>query len=141
MIPNNLKNSELFIECIKALEGNVTILSLEESNKILDEFENKAPFHKHGARIDWSKVINKERIEFPDRIITTLNRLLEKQINTSVYLFWNDAGLPVIKTDLKSIIESYDDIVSLGFETWMYNPQEGYVVENYYLGEIHIGII
>ena len=74
MIPNYLKDSQLFIKCIKALEGNVKILSLEESNKILDEFEQRVPFSKHGARLDWSKVTKKDFIESSEQIIAKLNR-------------------------------------------------------------------
>lgn len=141
MLSKYLQSRRLFKECVEALGSNVSILSNEESYKVLDFFEKKAPFYKGGSRIDWRKVERRDAIGSHSEIIPSLKKLLVKDFDQTVYLFWNDASLPVVRTDLQSIIKSYDDVVSVGFETWMYNPQEGYVVENYYLGEIHTGLV
>lgn len=131
----------MFQECIEALQPNVTILSDSQTNKIIDEFEKKAPIYVGGSRIDWQKVDEKQYIDAPSDIIKSLKQIVPGSLDTAVYVFWNDGSLPVIKTNLESIVEVYDDVVSVGFETWIYNPNQGYVVENYYLGEIHAGLI
>ena len=141
MLSKYLQSRRLFKECVESLGSNVSILSSEESDKVLDLFEKKAPFYEVGSRIDWRKVDKRDLVGSHFEIISSLNKLLVKNFDQTIYLFWNDASLPVLKTDLQSIIKSYDDVVSVGFETWMYNPQEGYVIENYYLGEIHAGLI
>ena len=129
------------MECIEALDPEVEILNQEDTNKIFDSFEKIAPFYKVGSRIDWTKVKSKVSINDSNEIIPSLKKLIPSIKDYSVYLFWNDASLPVIKTNLEAIIKSYDDVVCNGFETWMYNPDQGYVVENYYLGEINAGLI
>jgi hypothetical protein len=141
MLSKYLQGRRLFKECVEALGANGSILADEETRMLLSSFSGKAPFYEGGSRIDWTKVKYKVDIDSPEQIKSSLKELLGKDFNQTVYLFWNDASLPAIKTDLDSIIKSYDDIISVGFETWMYNPEEGYVVENYYLGEIHAGII
>ena len=141
MIPKHLKDSRLFVECIEALGPKVEILNQEESDKVINLFEKRAPFYEMGSRMDWGKVEKKVSIDSPGQIISALKKLLPNEPDYSVYVFWNDASLPVIKTDLETIIKSYDDVVCNGFETFMYNPEKGYVVEHYYLGEIHVGLI
>lgn len=130
----------LFTECINALGNKVRILTKEESNKVFNLFESLIPFYQGGSRIDWSQVEQKVHIDSPQEIIRSIENLLKKPFNAQVYVLWNDASLPVLETDLVSIAKHFDDITCLGFETWFFNPSDGYTVEYYYLGELNAGL-
>ena len=133
--------SILFEECLQALEENVTILSLEETNKIFELFESNIPIYQGGSRIDWKKIKEHIALSSPKEITSSLEKLLKNTFDSTVYIFWNDASLPVIKTDLILAISKFEDVTAVGFETWFFNPWEGFIIEYYYLKELNIGLI
>lgn len=121
--------SVLFKECIDALHDDVMILSDEESKKIFSIFENEIPIISGGSKIDWQKINNKIDIGSPQQIVILLEEIKRKKIDTNVYILWNNAALPVIKSNLDLIQEHFDDVVCVGFETWFFNINERYVIE------------
>jgi len=131
----------LFKECVEALGTHAVQLSFPESDKIIELFEQQLPIVDGGSRIDWNKMSKKMQVDSPVQITITLQQLLKKPIDRDVYLFWNDGGLPVLKTDIDTIIHCFNDVISVGFETWLFNPHAGYIVECYYLGDITVGLI
>jgi len=130
-----------FEECIMALGENVTILDKPESNKIWTIFKSHIPIIKGGSRIDWKQIDRKSTIDIPTQTFSTLKKLLPNLIDTSVCVLWNDALLPVIKTNIESVIAHFDDVTAVCFETWLYNPEQKYIVEFYYLGEMSAGLV
>lgn len=135
-------DNPLFIECVEALNNNIIILSEDESDSIWRLFNHKVPVIKGGSRIDWEQINKKNNIDLPTQIITKLKRLsLQKDINTSIYILWNDASLPVLKSHLDSVLKHFDDVTCVGFETWFFNPSAKYIIEYYYLGDITAGLI
>ncbi|OQA35363.1 MAG: hypothetical protein BWY54_00614 [Candidatus Dependentiae bacterium ADurb.Bin331] len=128
----------IFEECIEALGPDVFVLSKKESSEMWKIFKNKVPFTK-GSRIDFNKVNNSISIDYLDEVIPTLSKILNAQIDTSVFILWNDASVPVIKTTIELAFEHFNDVISVSFETWFFNPDQNYVIEYYYFGEMNLG--
>lgn len=132
---------DLFNECIEAFGTKVRILSDLESKKIWDLFEQELPIVDWG-RVDWDKIDKKINVDCdPDKIIPALGNLLKKDFDKSIYVLWNDASVPVIKTNLDAVITLFDDVISVGPDTWLFNPSTGYIVEWYHEGELFVGLI
>ncbi len=141
MLSKLLDDDILFKECVEALADNVEILSKHETDKIFALFRKTIPIYHGGSRIDWDQVPERVVIQEREQTISLLEKLLREPVDVSIYVLWNDASLPVIKTDLSSVLKNFDDVVSVGFETWFYNPYQGYIIQYYYLGEMDAGII
>lgn len=138
---NLLQERTLFEECIDVLgKNNVTILSKNEFNDIWKLFKDIIPITK-GSRIDWGKVPGEIEVHSPTEVLPTLKNLIKQPIDTSVYILWNDFHTPVIKTNLEIALEHFDYVTCIDFETWFFNPSQGYIIEFYYLGEMHVGLL
>ncbi len=131
----------LFKECIDALGANVVILPKQESDMIWGLFKTTIPIIKGGSRVYWNKINQKTFINELGEMIPNLEKLLQQPIDSSIYLLWNDASLPVVKTTIEATISVFDDVTAVGFETWFFNPYQGYIIEFYYLGEMTAGLI
>lgn len=46
----------------------------------------------------------------------------------------------MIESDLYTVIEVIDDVTAVSFDTWLFSPNEGVVIEFHHDGEIIIGI-
>lgn len=134
-----LLNSILFKECVENLRPN--FLSKFESEKMFEMFKQLVPITDWG-KVDWSKIKKHVFIGYdPERILVTLNNLIGKGYDKSVYVVWSTAGIPVIQTDLNSIINHFDDVVCVAFETFIFNPTIGYVIEIKGGDEATVGIV
>lgn len=131
----------LFQECVIALQDNVKILSESETHRMWLEFKKNIPLIPHSARVDWTKIEKKFCTEDLYQVMPNMTNLLKRKFNTSVYVFWNDASVPVILTDLNLILENFDDVISVGFETWLYSPSEGYIIEHNHSGYLNGGLL
>lgn len=123
----------LYEECLEELKGNYTIVSDNEKNKILNNLYDKFPFNDWG-RINWDKVIKKERI---NNIVDIKEKILNNSIE--VYVIWDQVDLPIIKSDLCSVLNVIYDVTAVSFDTWLFSVDEEYVIEFYHDGEIMIG--
>ncbi|MGQ0437679.1 CDI toxin immunity protein, partial [Bacillus sp. B-TM1] len=56
-----------------------------------------------------------------------------------IYIIWDEASLPIIKTNLHQILQVIDDVTAVSFDTWLYSPNLGYAIEFYHEGEVRIG--
>ena len=130
----------LFDECIGALkiEGDVIVLSEEESKGIKKEFKENVPLDTIVGKIDFSKISRKKEIEDDEDILEELHKN-NVDVNEQVYVFWFNADLPVIQTSIKNIIHVFDEVISVDFDTWIFCPKERYVVEYYHEGETFLG--
>jgi hypothetical protein len=131
----------LFKECVEALGDEVTILSQKESDQVWQTFKKNVPIFEHGSRIDWSKFDKKMTLTFPAEVVNVLGELLKKSFDHSIYVMWNDASVPIIQSNLDLVLSKFDDVTCVGFETWLYNPSEGYIIEYYYLGDLNVGLV
>lgn len=126
----------LFEECVIALGHNLSILSYDESRKILKHISDVFPIASWG-QIDWSKAKNVKKISS----ISEIKNILQINNGTpkEVYILWDNASLPVISTDINNILKVIDDVTAVSFDTWIYNPTDESIIEFYHEGEIHIG--
>lgn len=136
---NVLKNWPLFKECLDAL--NTTLLPQEQSKELSKLFINLFPITKWG-KIDWDKIERKIAVgDNLAEIIPSLEKLFGRSFDHSVYIEWNNAGLPIIQSDLETILTHFDDVYCVAFDKFIFNPQEGYVIEIIPLNPITVGII
>lgn len=131
----------LLDECIEALGDNTKVLSMPETENIFSNFENTFPITTW-ARIDWEKINAKINLISSNDIIPSLhNYFSQKDLERHSYILWNDASLPAIEAKLEQIIKVIDDVTAVSFDTWIFSPQLGYVIEFYHEGEITLGLI
>ncbi len=121
----------LLEECLVALGKDVTKLSKEKTDGIFETMLQKFPMTSWG-RIDWEK-INHKKISSIDEI--------KKYINSQedVYVLWDEASLPAIKTKLNNVLSVIDDVTAVSFDTWICPSNWEYVIELYHENEINIG--
>ncbi|MFA6066452.1 MAG: hypothetical protein WC707_04720 [Candidatus Babeliaceae bacterium] len=133
-----LESRPLFKECIEAL--GATLLPTQESDKLSQLFENSYPITYWG-KIDWDRIEKKIYLEYdPERIISSLEELLGKPIDKTVYVDWSDGRLPAIQANLDLIIKYFDIVRRVTFEKFIFNLSEGYIVE-IKPGDITVGVI
>lgn len=132
---------DLYKECIESLKNNVAVLNIEETIKLNEYFKDVVAdyLYTSGSRIDWAKVDKKASIVSIGLAVEAIEELLKKPIDPQVYII-SSSWVPIIKTDLHTILSNFDDVTCLGFETWMFNPAQGYIIEYYYLGEMNVGL-
>ncbi|WP_307495095.1 hypothetical protein [Clostridium sardiniense] len=61
--------------------------------------------------------------------------------NMEVYIIWDEVNLPIIKTDLFSVIDVIYDVTEVSFDTWLLSIDIKEVVEFYNESEITWSII
>jgi hypothetical protein len=130
----------LFEECIEALkrDGEVIVLSEEESNEVIKEFKEKVPLDSFVGKVDFNQISRKKEIVDDEDILEELYKN-HVNVNEPVYVFWFNAKRPVIKTSIKNVISVIEDVISVDFDTWIFCPKERYVVEYYHEGETFLG--
>lgn len=124
----------LFEECLNAIGENAIILSEKQTSDIFENMSNNFPITEWG-RIDWDKLLKKKKITSIDEIIKNLDTKEE------IYILWDEASLPSVKTNLENILNVIDVVTVVSFDTWLYSPKKGYVIEFYHENEINIGWI
>ncbi|AGF55473.1 hypothetical protein B0P06_000432 [Clostridium saccharoperbutylacetonicum] len=88
------------------------------------------------GRIDLNKINRKIRA---DSIHEGINKLKEENlIDRDVYILWDEASLPAIKTEIESVINVIYDITAVSFDTWIFCPSKKYLIEFYHEHEITI---
>lgn len=128
----------LYEECIEALGAYVYRLSRSEAAHVIADFERSFPFTKWG-RIKWENVTDKAEINTIEEIYSFLNDKFD-QYTSIVYVIWDEETLPVIQSDLNKIVMVIDDVTAVSFDTWIYSPSAGYVIELFHDGEVKIGL-
>ncbi|WP_053217782.1 CDI toxin immunity protein [Virgibacillus senegalensis] len=128
----------LFDECIEALGEDVHVFSDNNREQILSDFENSFPF-KWG-RIEWEKVSNHAEVNTVDEIISFLDQNVNEYSNV-VYVIWDEGTLPIIQTTLDKVLKNIDDVTAVSFDTWIFSPSTGYVIEIFHDGEVRVGFM
>ncbi len=132
--------NRLLEECLDALALDVTVLSSEEGRQIEDAFIKMFPLTKWG-RIHWEEYDKQIFVGYSlDRIIPAIEKLLKKSINTSIYIIWSDGDTPVLKTNISSVINHFDDVTCLSSRQYLVNLSEKYVIEIHRDGYVVVGI-
>lgn len=130
-IENYWKNDILFKECLEALK-EYKVLTLEESKKILNTFQEKIPINISGS-IDWKKfngIVKEDEFSY---IKETLN------YNDNYYLLWDREEIPCIICNLCNILKNLEDVLAVSFNTWIFSMNEKEVIEFHHEGMVVYG--
>lgn len=118
--------SVLFDEASAALK-EVRVLADEESRKVMGQFVSSFPIRTSGSGgIDWNKVDKKVLINCIEEIKNQINLTL----TDSCFVIWNDAAHPIIETTVESIVNAFDDVTAVSFDTWIFIPKNNNVIES-----------
>lgn len=118
--------SVLFDEALDALK-EVRILADEESRKVMDQFVSSFPIRTSGSGgIDWNKVDKKVLLNCIEETKNQINLTL----TDSCFIIWNDAAYPIIETTVESIVNAFDDVTAVSFDTWIFIPKNNNVIES-----------
>jgi len=118
--------SVLFDEASAALK-EVRILADEESRKVMDQFVSSFPIRTSGSGgIDWNKVDKKVLLNCIEEIKNQINLTL----TDSCFVIWNDAAYPIIETTVESIVNAFDDVTAVSFDTWIFISKNNNVIES-----------
>lgn len=127
----------LLEECIEALCEEIEILETNQGKMIVKNFGNAFPITSWG-RVDWSNIQNYGDLYNEDEIKVYLQNCFGTYSQT-VYIIWDNARVPIIKTNLHQVLKVIDDVTAVSFDTWIYSPDIGYVIEYHHDGDIRIG--
>lgn len=119
----------LLNECLNALDRKARILSDDVGEEVYSIFKKKISFLPWG--IDWEKCIN-------TKIIRRSELRSDVFKSNEFFIIWNK-DLPIIKSDLATIITNVDDICAVQFDTWLFASDYKEVVEFHHEGKITIG--
>ena len=126
-----VEGNVLLKECITALSSSAEILKKEDADKIYKTFQERIPFLPWG--VDWK--------EFKSvHVVDDIKKLRDVCRNQDFYIIW-DVELPIIKSDLLSIIRCIDDISAVEPDTWLFSLNYDEVIELYHEGKITVGIV
>lgn len=126
----------LLDECIEALGKDIHVFYGNNREGILSNFESAFPF-KWG-RIEWGKLENYARVNTVDEIYSFLDEKIDEYSNV-VYIIWDEGTLPIIQSTLDKVFNVIDDITAVSFDTWIFSPSTGYVIEIFHDGEVRVG--
>lgn len=116
----------LYDEAIELL-SDVRVLNSEESQIVMNELIDSFPFQTTGnGQIDWNKVENYLTLN----CIGDIKKQKKLNLNDKCFVTWNDQTYPIIETNLGNVIDAFDDITAVSFDTWVYIPDRRSVVES-----------
>jgi hypothetical protein len=127
-------------KCITALlnsQDKCEILSESVGRIISRNMIAMYPFAWWGP-IDWDKVTDKVMIKEKRNIYDVLKKR-NIGLNENVFIVWDSADSPIIKTSLKASLDNIDDITTIGFNTWLYCPTSGWILEFHHDDTITLG--
>jgi hypothetical protein len=131
--------ADLLTECIQTLDGYVTALSEAESLAISDQFTDTFPIVSWG-RVWWDKIMRKVELSRDDARHGVSAHLSIEELERPVYVIWDDAGLPVLRvTKLLAVLDHIDAVTAVSFDTWLFRPENPFVIEFYHEGEVLMG--
>lgn len=127
-------SDNLLSECIDALGSNITIYDDYVRNQVWEGWEKRFPQHFKSmmGRVNWSS---------SEKCYQLIDIAYVKQYgieDTEVYVLWDNQNF-VISTKLIHIIEHYDDVTAVSFDTWFVSVDYNFVIEHYHEGEILLG--
>lgn len=123
----------LLDECIDALGVKAIVYDSKSSSEISHKIQALVSFTSWG-RIDSNKLIESYSIKSVNDLLRIVT---EKNIDEQeFYIMWNDASCPIIKSKLSLILDKIDDVTAVSFDTWLFNFDNGYIVEFYHEGEV-----
>lgn len=127
-------------QCVEMLGGDAVVLSKKETEAQWHLLKRMVPFSKNG-KVEWEKIKQKVLVGSTKDIVNALQTLLPQPVDTSLYLQWSDDSLPILKTDLDAILPLLDQIRKVTFELFLFNAQQGYLIEFLSKNQITVGLV
>ncbi len=135
--------SQLWKNAIEAISPNVTVFSQSDADRIVRVIEKTIQLTPR-QYVDWNKYQPHVTSYGTKEAIATLEKLLQRPItetNTSVYaIFVFESFSTVIKTDIITLLQHYRMVRWNFSNIIIWNPAEGYAIENHRLYDFHIGL-
>ncbi|MEZ7512146.1 CDI toxin immunity protein [Bacillus pumilus] len=128
----------LLDECIEALGEGARVLYDNDRAQILSNLENHFPFYCYG-QIEWEKVSAYAEVDTFNEIRSFLYQKMD-EYSDIVYVIWDEGTLPIIQFTLDKVFEAIDDVTAVSFDTWIFFPSSGYVIEIFHDGEVKVGL-
>jgi hypothetical protein len=95
------------------------------------------------SSIDWSQVEGADRRDvISDAAVSETVReiLAGKGVqDCRVVVLWADAGTPVIELPLTAVVEHAEELFAQDWDTWVFDPQDSWCLENHHEGTITFG--
>lgn len=126
-----IESNALLSECIIALGTGGKLLVQEEKNTVYQVFKEKVPFNSYG--VDWKQLKLFYRIN-------QIEDIYGKSKGKEFYIIWCNK-LPIIKSDIVTIISNIDDVCAVEFDTWLFSVDYDEVIEFHHEGSITIGTV
>ena len=126
-----IENNVLFLECEVALGTAGKLLEQEEKDIVYCLFNERVPFLPWG--IDW-KQFNLYHI------FDKAEEIQQKCKCKDFYIIWCKE-LPIIKSDIFSIIKNIDDICAVEPDTWLFSVDYSEIIEFHHDGTITFGML
>lgn len=104
VIERKWKSNILLQECLAVLGNNKNIISIEQQQSILDDFNNILP-----------QIVKSNK----RKKIQSIQELLPHWEKKSVYIIWDEDDLPIVQIDFKYVVDHIDDVSAVAFETWI----------------------
>ncbi len=123
--------------CVNALGEEAVVLSHKETDILFSELSKQFSFTRWG-RIDWTSVEHK-------LLATSVSEILSlllsngKEISEAIFILWDQVKLPAIKSNIYTVLSYIDEVTIVSFDTWIFCPDNKYVIEFYHEGDITIG--
>ncbi|TYR80738.1 hypothetical protein FZC66_10240 [Priestia megaterium] len=109
---------------IEELGNQADILTVQQANIYFEKLAYKFPFTNLN-KIDWKKVLVKEKCETFQQVASWLNMMNIRDQN--VILFWNDKEIAAISINLQKIVATIHHIGER--HLFLYCPTVEYVIE------------
>ena len=127
----------LYQECLDALGSNIFIFNLEHSTQKAEKIFKSFKLTSWG-RVDWS---TKQTLFQSNNFNDFLSELHKRNfLNDKCLLLWGDMSLPVLATDVASIVNNRDDVTAVSFDTYVFIENKSVLIEFWHDGMITIGI-
>lgn len=127
------KKDILLNECLENLK-EYEVISLEKTNDIFKYISDKFPMTSYG-RFDWVNMKKFTEINNMQEILQIYN------IQDYFYILWDTYNIPCIKCKLNFILSAIDDVLAVGFNTWLLYLNKKEMIEFYHNGDIVWGCI
>lgn len=122
------KKDILFNECLESLK-EYEIISLEKTNDMFKYICERFPMTYYG-RFDWVNMNKFAEISNIQEILQIYN------IQDYFYVLWDTHNIPCVKSKLDFILSAIDDVLAVGFNTWLLSSNKEEMIEFYHNGDV-----
>ncbi len=113
----------LLEECIDVLKKEKDFLEYDElkSEELFETLQKNIKFTEYG------------KVDFEGISYIKANSLEELNLeNIKILIFWDEMSLPVLQTNINSVIKYLDDVLAVSFQTWLVSLDFKYIIEYSY---------